>query len=164
MKHHPHHCRSAVLIRSPHLAKYDSNTCKHFAVFYFVCWAQSAIFQPVLGESVELKVPPWESCWTRGVSPLPYIAFHVRKCLTLSDQYFRKLLLVSLPISQADEDVITVCVCVRMRLELKWIRQQSRPIAFLSTISFPVRLQESGTQIQRSKCQLRSSGTCCKWC
>lgn len=83
-----------------------------FSIFYF---AQSALFQPALCESVELKVPPGENCWTRGVSPLPYIAVLARKCLTLTDQYFRKLLLVSLPISQADNDVIAACVCVRIR-------------------------------------------------
>lgn len=77
-----------------------------------LCWAQSAIFQPVLGESEELKVPPGENCWTWGVRPFPYIALLMRTCLTLADQYFRKLLLVSLPISQDDKDVIILCVYV----------------------------------------------------
>lgn len=96
---------------------------------WLLCWAQRTIFQRVLDESVELKVPPGEICWTREVGPLPYIAVRVRKCLTLADQYFRKLLLVSVPISRADKDVIAVCVCVRMRLELKWIRQQGHSIS-----------------------------------
>ena len=56
-----------------------------------------------------------------GVRPLPYIVVLMRTCLTLADQYFRKLLLVSVPISQDDKDAIMlcVCVCVCVRLELK---------------------------------------------
>lgn len=80
-------------------------------------------FQAVLRESVKLNALLGENHRTRGVGLLPHIALLVRKCLTLGDQYFRKLLLVSLPISQADKEVIAVCVW----LELKWMRHSIAP-------------------------------------
>lgn len=92
--------------------KCPSSVLIHLQTFYCcpLCLAQSAIFRP--GKSVELKVLPGENCWSRGVRPLPYITLLMRTCLTLPDQYFRKLLLVSLPISQDDKDVIVICVYV----------------------------------------------------
>lgn len=93
-----------------------------FAVFYLV--ELKVQYFSHFGELMELKAPPEEDLRTREVrhSHLhPYIAPLVTKCLTLTDQYFRKLLLVSFPISRVNEGIIAVCVClcVRIRLEFK---------------------------------------------
>lgn len=76
----------------------------------------------------------------------------VTKCLTLSDQYFRKMFPVSLCIAQAVKAPTAVCVCVRacvhvVSLHKAWVKVNPSGTAFLSTISFPV-----------MKMELRSSG------
>lgn len=93
-----------------------------FAVFYLV--ELKVYYFSHFSKLMELKASPEENLRTRKVrhSHLhPYIAPLVTKCLTLTDQYFRKLLLVSFPISQANEGIIAMCVfvCARIRLEFK---------------------------------------------
>ena len=78
---------------------------------------------------MELKVSLEGNQWIREVSPSHFLDIALlTKSLTLTDQYFRKLLLVSPKRRGAQLQRVYLPVCVR--LELKWIHQHSHSISF----------------------------------